>query len=65
MESIFEFKNSIISIAIFDFAIDIRAKGPQSDGGVLNNSEMGRKFIANQMDFPDQAEIYSGGPRLR
>ncbi|KAK5647298.1 hypothetical protein RI129_002190 [Pyrocoelia pectoralis] len=64
----YNYKNnhSIILLAVCDakykFAIvDIGAKGRQSDGGVLRNSEFGKNLFNNTLDIPAAQPIEYGG----
>lgn len=44
--------------------VDVGAAGRQSDGGVFQASEIGQKFINNEMNVPAAAPLVSGGPEL-
>jgi len=52
--------------ASYNFTIvDIGAAGRCSDGGVFSNSEMGKSFMANSLNFPTAKDIDSNsGPIL-
>ncbi|KAJ8665071.1 hypothetical protein QAD02_006733 [Eretmocerus hayati] len=45
--------------------VDVGAAGRQSDGGVFQNSEMGQKFLNDEMDVPPPAPLVEGGPDIK
>ncbi|KAJ8935701.1 hypothetical protein NQ314_012678 [Rhamnusium bicolor] len=44
--------------------VDIGARGRKSDGGIFRNSEMGRKLINNELNFPADFPIEYGGDNI-
>lgn len=62
-------KISIILLAVCDYRyrftlIDVGSQGRQSDGGVLKDSEIGKRLAANTLNVPVNGEIFDGGPVL-
>lgn len=59
----------MILLAVCDYQyqfilVDIGAQGRQSDGGVLRNSQMGKRLYRNELNFPADKPIVEHGENL-
>lgn len=64
----YNYKNtfSIVLLAVADATrkfriIDVGSKGRFSDGGIFADSVLGRKMLTNELQFPDEEPLSSGG----
>ena len=61
--------NSLVLMAISDanckfILIDVGGEGRRSDGGIFEESEIGKRFIENKMCLPQPSCIEENGPKI-